>query len=426
MKKTLSCLAVSSLLSVVACVRPGASAPMEAHVTPVAPTSSAEPIPPPDAPRDVEARFPAGPGVTLLADQFQVVIRDPRVRDRKASFDERVALAEQVLGKGAAYHEPPFDGFVWYGLGGRTTNAPFGCQELVLSSTSAPWMLRPTDHRNCGLPYVPDATKPWSGPAPKRSAFRLEEILAEAGAKTPSAAVGWALMKLGAADAHGENGEETWTGLGPRGKDAPITCKRLHLGGRPRIEDAPLSECHLAWPMPGMTFDPGPAVAPLDKSAKLAECSSRCGANELCMIDQRVPYPATMRREPDGERARFPDGRAAKAELVASCLPVPSTCSTANASCFFPTPVPGQPMAPPSNGPCPRETYGGRSFQTMPRSHIVCYSRIGGPPLLPPPTTIAPPAPVTKPLAPRVTNGGSARSTSIDGIFRGSRLAPLP
>jgi hypothetical protein len=398
--------ALLSCLSLAACVKPAAlAAPMEARVAPVTATSEL-PAPPPDAPRNVEARFPAGPGVNLLADQLQAVLREPRIRDPKASFQERVAIAEQSLGKGEEIHDALYDGFLWRGVSARTMIAPFGCTELILSSTRSPWTVRPADHRQCGLPYAADPTKPYSGPAPKRTAFRLEEILSEAGTKAPADAVAHATLRLGAADFSGENGEAMWAGIGPRGKDAPITCRVLHLGAQARIEEAPLASCNLSWPMPGTTFEPGPEVPPIDKNAKLAECTSKCGANEVCMMEQRVPYLASVRREADGDRARFADGRAAKAELVTSCVPVPSTCSPVTASCFFPTPAPGQPMPPPAawNGPCPAGASTGHAFSTSPSTHIMCYSRIGGPVIRPPPppppprntakpATIPPPAP---------------------------------
>lgn len=77
---------------------------MEAPVANVAAPSDLA-APPPDAPRDVQAQFPAGPGVTLMADQLQALMRDPRVRDLKVPFQERVEIAEKLLGKGEEYHD---------------------------------------------------------------------------------------------------------------------------------------------------------------------------------------------------------------------------------------------------------------------------------------------------------------------------------
>lgn len=424
---------VLSSVSVIACVKPSVEAPMEAPVASVA-ASNDLPSPPPDPPRDVQARFPAGPGVTLMADQFQAVLREPRIRDLKVSFQERLEIAEKMLGKGEEYHDAMYDGFIWRGVSARTMIAPFGCSEFILSSSKSAWTQRPADHRSCGLPYAVDASKPYRGPAPKRTAYRLEEILGEAGTKAPAAAVGYALMKLGAADLHGEGGEEMWAGIAGRGKDAPITCRVLHLGQRPRIEEAPLASCNLSWPMPGMTFESGPDIPPLDKEAKLAECKTKCGSNEVCMLDQRVPYMASVRREADGERARYSDGRAVKAELVTSCVPVPSTCSTVNASCFFPSPVPGQPMPSPAqwNGPCPAGVSMGHAWQTNPSTHILCFSRIGGPvmptppmaptlvpPPPPPPTLVPPPPPppTTKPAVPQTRGKPAAKRISTELLY---------
>lgn len=423
MKKTVFVLAsVLTHLPLIACTRETVTAPVDAPIAPVVPSASA-PLPPPDAPREVTNELPAGPGVTLLSDQFLVLIRERQVTDRNVPFEQRVALAERSLGKGEILQDPLFEGVVWRALGARSTIAPFGCQELILSRTGPSWTMRPADHALCGLPYtIGELTKPFSGPSPKRTAFRLEEVLGEAGVLAPDQAVLRARSKLGLAENH-VAAESVWYGIAGRTKDAPISCKALYLGGRPRIEDAPLSSCNLAWPMPGMTFAKSPEVPAIDKTAKLAECSNKCSTAEVCMIDQRVPAMAQVYSEADGSRARYPDGRPVATELVASCVPIPKTCSTLDAACFFPPPqtTPG-PLPPLSAvaGPCPKDAYGGRAFLTTPSTHIMCFSRVGQvyprvPVTVPPPP--AAPAPSNKVPQTRGPTAGKPKGTDLQILF---------
>jgi hypothetical protein len=408
MKKTVCLLVALALIP--ACRHEVVMAPIEAPIA-ATPTVAID-SPPPDPPRP--NLFPAGPGVTHTFEQLNAIIRDRRVTDKNVPWNERVALVEAAFGPGEPFFDMQFEGMVWRGVSGRGSNAPFGCSELIIShkDNGATWIQRSADHRLCGLPYATDETKPYVGHAPRQTVSRLEEVLGEAGALAPERAAAHARARLGPPELT-SGGEEVWYGIGPRDKSAPITCNALHLGSRPRVDQATLTDCSLAWPMPGMSFEPGPTDPPLSKEATLASCN--CSSSQVCMLDQRVPYMALMRTEADGLRARYPDGRSAKAELVASCVAIPPTCTTLSASCFFPstfTPAPanGNPLAAMA-GPCPSRTYTGRAFQTVPTNHILCFSRIGGP------SVLAPPPPPPPPQKPGTAPTPATRASSTPVIF---------
>ncbi|MBX3234375.1 MAG: hypothetical protein KIT84_38115 [Labilithrix sp.] len=363
-------LCASSVLVLAACA---AKSPPPAEATVAAvPPQAAEPIPPADAPR--ADRFPAGPGVTLVHDQLTAVFQDRTLFDPKVSHEVRLAGVRKALGvQGETRKYSQGEAVAFAAIGPKWLYGPWGCNELVLRlGVIATWSLGPANMRVCGLPYAEDHTKTYVGPGPLRTVLRLEQMRAEIGDGTGAAAQAIAKAKLGRADAE-EGGDAIWTAIGARDADAPVTCWLLRVGAKSEVTKAPLETCGLAWgPPPAARFDAGPPVPFFDKPAALAECAAKCSAKEMCLLEQRVPAGATLRDDPDGPRARYPDGYPARAELVARCTPVPATCAKPDAACFF-----GKPPAM-TSGPCPADRPGGgHSFLTTPSPHITCFVRVG-------------------------------------------------
>lgn len=382
MKKPLALV----IVSLAACAPTAVTtAPVEAPVARI-PQQPEEVAPPPDAPREAPSEVK---GTTLMSEQFSLLVKDKLLTDKAIPYDERVKRMEAALGvKGVPADERFFTGTAWFGLSLRSIVSPISCTKLIVTSSgTTTWTMMQASHADCGLPFAADPKKMYSGPSPKRTVTRLETALGDVGTLSPLSAEQKARSLLGNAD-YSVNGEDVWAGLGPKGKEAPFTCKGLFVGGRARIEDVPLDKCSLQWPMPGTSYDPGPPIPLADKSVSVSECATKCGAKEMCLVDQRSPYTASTTMYPGGMRATYPDGKAAPMSFTSMCVPIPPTCTTVNDACFF-----GPPNSPTANGPCPKDDFSGHALLTTPSTHIVCYSRVGKPPLVPPP----PPPPLNAP-----------------------------
>lgn len=361
--------------------------------------SGAAPASAPPPPPDESQELPAGRGVALYAEQLVELVQDPRMRDPKASHESRLAMVTAVLGPGEEIDEDHFDGYRergqrWRALAARGMFLPFGCRELVVARNHAFIYTRDADHRACGLPYVEDPSKPYPSKAPHHTKYLLDQVLAEVVSLDPDVALARAEQRLRKPDGE-DHGEKVWNAIGGAGKHAPITCHSLRVGGRARIEEVPLRACDLQWPMPGMTFDVRAEIPPLDKRGLLAECTKKCAAaNELCMMDERLPSGGTLHYERDGQRVRFLDGKPLEGELRTSCVPVPATCAKADTACFWPRSA-VTPAAQPSPGPCPKDGHTGHGIANTTPPYIICHSRFGtSMARLPPPSSSAfPPHP---------------------------------
>lgn len=330
-------------------------------------------LPPPDAPR--VNRFPGGPGVTLVSDDLDDLTHDPRFTAKGVTGEERMALAREKFGiDGTPEKDAMFDGLSWVAVGARSIAGPVSCEELIVSKSkpgAIAYGRRPADHRRCGLPYLPDSTKQYRGNGPRWTDAHLRLMLVEIQGMDPLNAELTLRKKLGFPE--GTSQPPEWIGVGPRGRDAPITCHVLLVGTPAKVFEAPLERCGIAWPPPAERFDPGPQLPPIDKEALAKDCQAKCSSTEMCMLTQKNPPGASLRPESDGLHGRYADGRPAKVEITQACVPIPASCSPITASCFFTPPPPGTPPGT-SSGPCPKDDFGGYSFTGAP-PHIECYQR---------------------------------------------------
>jgi hypothetical protein len=328
---------------------------------------------PPSDDADPIARFPAGRGVTSTSDELYDVLQTGGVRSMSVGYDERLAAARRLLGVAG---DDVDGGVAFRAVSARTVVAPYGCQELVIMRSSPP-LLRPTDHKHCGLPYAADPAVAYTGPGPRRTVTRLKKLLAEITGLSSIDARDAARRKLGAAD-HVEGLESEWIAIGARGDDAPVTCHVLRIGANTRIEQRALAHCGLTWPAPLVMFDPGPQVEPVSEAPYLDECTKKCSTREICLLDRRTPAQASLVTTKGQLSAHWMDGRPAQIELSASCAPIPASCARVDASCFFPQPTPAVRLQPPplAPGPCPPPTFSGYSFLSSPMPHITCFSRV--------------------------------------------------
>ncbi len=185
------------------------------------------------------SEFPAGPGTPLVVDELRAVAVDPSFRG--ASLLGRVAIASEILGI-----EPIVEGDQWvfYGVGPRTSVAPYSCHALRIDAFGPTVAL--DDHHGCGLPYA-DLTARVPVAGPRFTVNRLRDALARD-------ALGW----LGAPD-RVQGPLAIWYGVGPRSDDAPLTCHALRVKGAVKeIARAPLAECGVVWPSNPARFAPRP------------------------------------------------------------------------------------------------------------------------------------------------------------------------
>lgn len=294
----------------------------------------------------------AGPGTTLDIDELRAVAADARIRDQDVPYGERVELAQQRLGvSGEPMRDPVGEGTRFVGIGGANHRGPWSCYELLVLRPSGPgtgWLLRQADHPRCGLPYL---TAPPSSERPNEPSLTVTKL-------REAAAVGHVADLLGPPSR--EQPVKTWFAIGPRGREAPITCHALTLrGAEPFVNEVPLTDCGYFWPPPPEDFDPG-AVPVIDRAAARAECATRCGANEVCVVHQHVPEGARIRDDADGPRAHLLDGKPVPVEITTSCTTTP----------------------PPKTalGPCSKEAFLAYHYEANERPpYAVCSSRAGPP-----------------------------------------------
>lgn len=291
-------------------------------------------------------RFPAGRGVVLLHDDLSAAWNEMI----RTSVDHRLAIARARLGE---RNEELDDAMVWYGAGARGVAGPYDCWELALVELTTPTLFR-TDRRHCGLPYRDDASKPWVGAGPRFTKRRLEAVVAEIGTKSPDEAAIVARQELNLPDVQGVveklgTNERQWSAVGGRDDEAPITCWVLSISSRVRLEQRELAACGIAWPPAADAFERGEDVPPVKLSNAGAACNDTCSPSDVCVTTRVTHGGATAVTRGDDLLAYGYDGRPARIEVRTSCVPVPTTCSTINVSCFFKPFTPGTPR---DTGPC--------------------------------------------------------------------------
>lgn len=331
MKATSTLAPVLSVVVVSACAaaRPPDAKVVDPSEVPVARDPRVEPAPEID-------RFPAGPGVTLMKDDLE---------DAKASFDYRdsydvqLAAARRRLGvEGTAIT----GGVAFRGVGPKNPTGPFDCFELAVLEKNRYAMVVQTDRRLCGLPYREDASKPYTGPGPRSTLARMRKIVDESKSLPPDTLEGMMRARLGEPD---EPGGRTWSAIGPRDDEGPITCHVLSFDGqgRARIDKTRLADCGIAWPPPASAFMRDEKDVTPHVSATEEECRGRCSANDVCVVRRVAEKDAKIVERGDDVLAIRLDGRPSHIDVTTTCVPVPSQCAPVpTATCVF-SPVPGRP-----------------------------------------------------------------------------------
>lgn len=298
------------LVSVAACAGRPPPASVDLGALGRAPRAERISLPPDTDVLRTAARFPAGPGTSLVVDDLHAALLDPRVRRPNASALERTTIAAELL-----HVEPTAEGDAWvfYGIGPRTTLAPYSCHALRIDAYGP--TLELDDHRGCGLPYADPTAAKRPPHGPRFTLRRLQDAVSQDH-------VAW----LGAPDRI-EGTRSTWFGVGPRADDAPITCHALRRrDGVARIERVPLDACEIVWPAPARGFaSPVPQRTYVER--ELDELCHPCGPRDVCVLVQDAPSLARIHRRGDVVSARYDDGRPAPLVVTASCRALPSTCA---------------------------------------------------------------------------------------------------